>query len=60
MVIKGDDLSEGKPVKPDFFRYDNKPFRQKHFYVTVVLCTELDPSDQYFEVDENILIFQNT
>ena len=58
MVIKGDDLSARKASEVGFSDMITKPLDKNMFMSRLYYVLRLDPSDQYFEVDENILIFR--
>ena len=57
MIVKGDDLSMRKASEAGFSDMITKPLDKNMVLSTLYDVLKLDPSDQYFEERENILIF---
>ncbi|MEC7802297.1 MAG: response regulator [Verrucomicrobiota bacterium] len=58
MVVKGDDLSMRKAGEAGFSEMITKPLEKNIVMSRLYHVLRLDPSDQYFEENENILVFR--
>ena len=58
MVVKGDDLSMRKAGEAGFPEMITKPLEKNIVMSRLYHVLRLDPSDQYFEENENILVFR--
>ena len=56
MVVKGDDLSMRKAGEAGFSEMITKPLEKNIVMSRLYHVLRLDPSDQYFEENENILV----
>lgn len=58
MVVQGDDLTLKKASEAGIYDFINKPLEKNTFITRLYEILKLDPSDQYFEEEENILSFK--
>ena len=58
MLVKGDDLAMRKAADAGFSHFISKPFEKSKVTSTLYGVLNLDASDQYFDLEENILFFR--
>ena len=58
MLVKGDDLAMRKATEAGFSHFISKPFERNKVTSTMYEVLNLDASDQYFDLEENILFFR--
>ena len=58
MLVKGDDLAMRKASDAGFSHFISKPFEKSKVTSTLYGVLNLDASDQYFDLEENILFFR--
>ena len=58
MLVKGDDLAMRKASDAGFSHFISKPFEKNKVTSRLYEVLNLDASDQYFDLDENILFFR--
>ena len=58
MLVKGDDLAMRKATDAGFSHFISKPFDKNKVTSRLYEVLNLDASDQYFDLEENILFFR--
>ena len=58
MLVKGDELAMRKASDAGFSHFISKPFEKSKVTSTLYGVLNLDASDQYFDLEENILFFR--
>ena len=58
MIVKGDDLAMRKATDAGFSHFISKPFDKNKVTSRLYEVLNLDASDQYFDLEENILFFR--